>query len=42
MNDNECFIQESKIQELELEIIKLKQIIANLEKQLKKEKGLHS
>lgn len=42
MNDNEYFIKESKVQQLELEILKLKQIIENLEKQLKKEKGLYS
>lgn len=32
-------MQESKIQQLELEILKLKIIISDLEKQLKKEKG---
>jgi flagellin-specific chaperone FliS len=35
-------MQESKIQQLELEILKLKMIISDLEKQLKKEKGLYS
>jgi hypothetical protein len=41
LNDNEFFIQESKANELSLEILRLKQIIILLEEKLK-EKDLLS
>jgi hypothetical protein len=41
LNENEFFIQESKANELSLEILRLKQIIISLEEKLK-EKDLLS